>query len=886
MKDRRPRAPGVFPRFSTDDDVDREIRAHLEMRAEELIAEGWEPAEAEAEARRRFGDRAAIADECVRVTRSHQRAVRRGREMGDIVQDIRYAVRSLAKAPAFTLVALVTLGLGIGANTAIFSVVDGVLLRPLPYERPDELVAISEVSRSGGNMTAAWANFRDWRESARSFQAMAAYSAGTTTVVGGAEPAWATVARVSEDFFQVFPVVPVAGRLLQTGDHQEGAAATVVVSESFAREVLGGTEAVGTMLDVFGARAEVVGIVPRGFDFPAGTQVWGAIPQPQGNSRTAHNWRVVGRMRGDVTTEAAAQEVDVLMKRIAAGVVGEEDSDYLAAGARTIPLRERMVGDARRPLYFLLGAAAFVLLVACTNLASTLLARGTVRGQELAVRSSLGAGRGRLVRQLLTESGVLALGGSVVGVAMAAGVLKVLESAGRASVPRLEGVSLSGGVLLFTLATALVTAMAFGLLPALRSTEGDQALALRTGSRGNAGFHGRTWGTLVATEVALALMLLVGSGLLMRSFVAVMSVDGGFDSGDVATTTVALNGVRYPEIQDHARFWDELLPRVEAAPGVAAAGLISSRPVSGGAPDGQLSLDGDPTKLGTGEYVVASAGTFAALDVPLLQGRLFQESDGPDAPHVVVVSRSFAQRYWPDEDPIGRQVSGGGMDNFWNADPPLYGTVVGVVGDVRYRDLTREGETVVYWHYKQRPFRIRYGASLVVESAAGDPNAVAAVMRSTLRTADPDVAVQIRNLDDLVADSVAQRRFLLLVLGGFGAVGLVLAAVGIYGVVSYSVARRTREMGIRLALGAGPASVRGLVLAGALRPVVAGLVLGIGGGLALSRIMASFLYQIPPTDLVTFTVVPALLLVVAVAASWLPARRGTRIHPITAMRAE
>ncbi|GMV05004.1 MAG: hypothetical protein AMXMBFR53_12840 [Gemmatimonadota bacterium] len=880
----RRRPGGIFPRYSPSEDVAREVRAHLEMREEELRAQGWDAAEARAEARRLFGDVEAVERDCVRINESRERAVERGRMMGELWQDVRYAVRALVKAPAFTVVALVTLGLGIGATTAVFSVVNGVLLRPLPFPDPDELVFVGERSQRGGVMSVAWANFRDWRAEAGSFEALAAYGSGTTTVLGGSEPAWATVAYVSEDFWRVFGVTPRAGRLLVGDDHAPGAAAVVVVSPDFALSVLGTDDPVGRSVEAFGTLAQVVGVAPSDFDYPSGVQLWAPIG-PQGDSRTAHNWSVVGRLRDGVSVETASREMDALMVRIAATASADEPSEYLAVGTLTEPLRERIVGDSRRPLLILLGAAALVLLVACTNLASTLLARGTARRNELAVRSALGAGRGRLLRQFLTESVVLSVGGALVGLGVASAVVRLLRRFGSASVPRLEAVALDAPVLAFTLVAAVLTALVFGLLPALRATEGVQAGTLRSG-RGNAGSRSRVWSLLVATEVALALVLLVGSGLLVRSFVAVMAEDAGFDGTDVMTTTVALSGVKYPELRDRAALWDDLLARVEAAPGVAAAGLTTSPPLGRFAPNGQVLLDGDPTKVGDGVYVVASRGTFAALDIPLLRGRLFEAADGPDAPHVVLVSQSFADRYWPGEDPLGHRVSGGGMDDYWDAAPPVFGTVVGVVGDVRYQELTREGEPTVYWHYRQRPYRIRFGATLVAEAIGGDPAPLAPVVRATVRAADPDVAVPLRVLQELVSDSVAQRRFLLLVLAGFGGVALVLAAVGIYGVVSYGVARRTREMGIRLALGAAPASVRSLVLGGALRPVVAGLVAGTIGGLVLTRFMRSLLYEVPPTDPVTFTLVPLLLLGAAVVASWVPARRGTRVDPEGAMRTE
>jgi len=882
-KDRRE----IFRRFPLEEDVDRELRAHLDMCTEELIQAGWDPEKARAEAILRFGDPEKVARECQTISRNHERAMKRGNMLESIVQDVRYAVRSLVKSPGFALVAILTLAVGIGANATVFSIVNGVLLRPLPFDDPEELVWVAERGQSGGSMWVAWPNFRDWREESRSFQALTAYAGATTTVLGGDRPAYAAVAGVSQDFWSVFPVNPVAGRLTVADDHRDGVAPVAVVSADFAQEVLGGDQAVGRMVEVFGVRHEVVGILPADFDYPAGTELWTPVElNPLGESRTAHNFQVVGRLHEGLTPEDAAQELDPLTQRLVASASEEEASEYLAAGVNVISLRDRVVGDIGSPLKLLMGAAAFVLLVACTNLASTLLARGTARKREMAVRSALGASRRRIVRQLLSEAGLLAGLGGLAGLGLAMGILRAIQLTGSASIPRLAGVSTDGPVLFFTLAVTAGTALVFGLFPALRIMKDDQAQTLRSEGRGNEGYRGRTWGVLVATEVALALILLTGSGLLIRSFSAVLSEDGGFDAGDVAVSAVSLSGIKYPELGDHRLFWDGMLQRAQAIPGASAAGLISSLPVSGFAPNGRIALDGDPSKTGDAIYVVASAGAFPALDIPLLQGRLFDQRDGPDAPHAVVVSRSFAEAYWPGEDPIGRQVSGGGMDDFWSADPPVFGTVVGVVGDVRFRDLTRAGQPTVYWNYRQRPFRIQYGANLLVESATGDPALITGGLRQAIRSADSDIAIRLGYLRDTVADSVAQRRFVLLVMGGFAATALLLAALGIYGVVSYAVARRTREMGIRLALGASGGTVRGMVLRESMTPVVMGLGLGVLGAWAMGRIMVGLLYQVEPTDPPTFLGVLLLLFLVASLATWIPSQRGTRVDPMITMRAE
>ncbi len=816
-----------------------------------------------------------------------ERSRGRGNRVESVKQDLRYAARSLMKSPGFTLVAVLTLALGMGANTAIFSLVHGVLLKPLPFDHPEELVWVAERGQSGGANWVTWPNFRDWRAGSRSFQGLTAYQGATTTVLGGEAPAYTSVAVVSQDFWRVFSVSPAEGRLTVEGDHGVGQPPVAVVGEAFAREALGGPAALGRTIEVFGTGYLVVGIVAAGFQFPDATQVWVPLEiEPQGESRTAHNWHVVGRLHSGFQAQDAFLELDPLTRRLVATATGERGSEYLATGVFVTPLQEELVGDTRRPLLLLMGASVFVLLVACTNLASTLLARGTARAREMAVRSALGAGRGRILAQFLSEAWVLSLLGGGAGLALGLLLLEGVRTAGAESIPRLETVGVDGPVLLFTLSLVLLTTLGFGLLPALLTTEDSQARTLRRGGRGNDGYRGRWWGILVATEVALALCLLTGSGLLIRSFSAVVSEDGGFDSEDVVVTPVALSGIRYPEPWDHERFWEEMLARVGAIPGVSAAGVITSLPVSGFVPNGLVELDGDPSLHGNGVYVVASAGAFEALDVPLLQGRLFDERDAPDAPHAVVVSRSFADTYWPGEDPIGHQVSGGGMDPLWSADPPVFGTVVGVVADVRYQTLTQAGRPTVYWSFRQRPFRIGNGASLLVESGSGDPALVAGGVRAAVVEADPDIAVRLTYLRDLVSDSVAERRFLLMVMTGFAAMALLLAALGIYGVVSYAVARRTREMGIRLALGATTGEVRVLVLRGAMVPVVLGLGGGVFGALALSRLLSGLLYEVGPHDPVTFLGTAALLLATAWVAIWIPSRRGTGVDPMVTMRVE
>ena len=877
----------VFRRFSREEDVDRELRAHLELCVEELLADGRTREEALAEAEERFGNKARIAQECKTISRQHAKAVRRGMMIENTIQDLRYAARGLLKNPGFALVAIMTLALGVGANATVFSLVDGVLLEPLPYESPEELVWIAEATEDGGENWPAWPNFRDWREQSRTLQAVSAFYSRNFTVLGGAEPENTLVSEVSQDFWRVFPMAPVAGRLTVPEDHREGVAPVAVLSAAFATRLFGEEDVPGRMVEISGTRYEVVGVVPEPFHYPFDTHVW--IPTELGGvseSRTSHNHRVVGRLHPGFTPQDAFEELDPITRRIVAPAIAAEGLEFMATGAVVRSLRQQLVGNTGSLLYLLLGASGFVLLVACTNLASTLLARGTTRAAEMAVRSAVGASRGRIVRQLLLEAFLLATLGSAAGLILTFGALQAIQATGSVSLPRLGNVNIDGPVLLFTLGATVVTALAFGLFPALRSGEDDQATVLRTEGRGQGGRKGKIWNALVATEVALAMVLLTGSGLLIRSFYTLLAEDGGFDETDVAVAFVAASEIKYPHEGDHVRFWDELLRTAEAIPGVSRAGVAMRVPAGGGVPSGRVHLNGDPAQFGNADYMVASGGAFEALDIELLQGRLFDDRDRPSSPHVVVVTRSFAKQYWPEEDPIGKQVSAGGMDSRWSVEPIPFGTIVGVVSDVRMRNLIRPGQPTVFWNFSQRPGRLMAGGFMVVESATGDPSGIIGGIRNAITTVDPDVPIRIWEMNDIVAGTLASRRFTLYTMGAFASIALFLATLGIYGVVSYAVAKRTREMGVRLALGATGGSVQMMVMRGAMVPVVLGLGVGIASAWGLSRIMIGFLYQVSPTDPATFLGVAGLLLTTAVAACAIPAYRGTRVDPMVTMREE
>jgi len=805
-----------------------------------------------------------------------------------LAQDVKFAARSLRKAPGFLAVAVITLALGIGANTAIFSVVRGVLLEPLPYPQPDRLVQVWELNQRGSTMGVAGQNFRDWRDQVEGLGSVAAYSVGQTTVLGDAEPLRRQVAVVSRGFFDTLGVTPEMGRVPRPDEHVAGAEPVVVVSHRFWQEQLGGRplddRGSGGALprleaDEFSFR--VVGVMPPAFDFPEGTDLW--YPKelyPTNPYRSAHNWRVIGRLAPGVSSPQADTELDGLTARLLDG--SDEDPDYLASGVQVTGLRDELVGPVRKPLWILLGAAGLVLLVACSNLASAFLARGTGRRHEMAVRGSLGAGRGRLLRQLFVESLVIAFAGAAAGVVLALAAIRALVLFGPASLPRLGDVGLDPQVLAFALGLSVATAVLFGLVPALRITR-RATTSLETGSHAS---HDRSWQRswrlLVAAEVALALVLLVGSGLLIQSLWRILRVDLGFEPQSVVAVRFDLPASRYEESASIARFHRELIDTVEGAPGVEAAGVMSVMPLSGDGANGRLGVRGASEPYADAEYRVATVGAFEALEIPLLRGRLFELTDRADTPHVVVVNRAFAERVWPGESPLGQQINSGGMESAWGPDD--WATVVGVVGNVRDRGLDRPIRPTVYFDALQRPDRTASGTLLV--RAAGAPDAAAATVRSAVHRVDPNVPTEVASMERVIWDSVSQRRFSVTLLGGFAALALILSLVGIYGVVAYTVGRRRRELGIRLALGATPARVQGLVLKESMVPVALGLAVGLAGALAVTRVLQSLLFEVQPSDPTTFLAVAATLGVAALTASYAPARASARIDPVETIREE
>jgi predicted permease len=670
-------------------------------------------------------------------------------------------------------------------------------------------------------------------------------------------------------------------------EHVLGAGPAVIVSHGFWRTHLGSAfDLSAQRINVAGFDAQVVGVMPPDFDYPANTDIWYALElQEQSDSRTAHNFTVIGRLGPDRTLAAADAELDAITDAFLdedPGIVAEDwFADYFPRSARVQPLHASVVEGTTRPLWIMLAASILVLLIACVNLASATLARGTAREREYAVRRSLGAGRAVLLRQLCIESLVLALAGGALALALAGAAIRLLPLLAPAGIPRIADVALDVPVVVAALVVSVLTAIVFGLLPGIRTTR--DATALRAGSRGgnDRGRH-RIWKTLVAVEVALALVLLVGSGLLIRSFQTVLGVEPGFRTEGLLMATVDPPESSYPTFSDRGVYYDRLLDALRAMPGVARVGVVNNAPMAG-VSNGLVSVRGGPAPTVTGDYQLVGGDYFEVLDIPLVAGRFFDGRERPDGEHVVIVNRAFAALAWPGEDAVGKQMTGGGMDNYWNQEK--WATVIGVVADVRQEDLTEPANPTYYFAVTQRPFR-SWSMSALIAPAAGSASALGPGVREGVRSVNDQVPVELTTIEARVSGALVPRRFTMLVLGVFSAVALALACVGIWGIVSYAVARRTREIGIRMALGADAGSVRRLLQLDYLRPVLIGTGLGLLAALALTRVLSSLLYETPATDPLTFATVVLVLAGAAWVASFVPARRGTRVSPMETMRSE
>lgn len=837
--------------------------------------------------------------------------------METLWQDIRYGLRMLAKSPGFTATAVFTLALGVGATTAIFSVVYGVLLRPLPYRNPEQIVRLWEQNDTGGHMNFADPNFEDLRAQNHCLQGVAEYYSGFENVTGPSEPSRTITAGVSHDFFQVMGVQPVVGRDFAPEEQRFEAPTAALVSYAYWKQTLGSTADLSEVhLKIGSQSASVVGVLPPGFRFPENADIW--IPREISErypSRTAHNWRVIGRLRDGASLGEARTDLSAIAQRLKQQY--GQDTNMVAVAVE--PLREAMTSDVRPALVLLLGASGFLLLIACANVVNLMLAQATAREKELSIRAALGAQRARVIRQFLTESFLLSSIGGTLGILLAYWGLNGLLALAPPNLPRLNDVSLNLYVLLFSLGTVLLVSMGLGILTAARAISADARSALTEGTRGGVGtISKQRMGRLVAAgQLATALVLLVGAGLLGRSLLRVLSVNSGFRTEKIATMELVLPEV--PGRTQRIEFLTKLLAELHQIPGVEEVGGISDLPLSGGGfSDGtyvlmnpgqisprmrdliQRSVDGnlekdpalleeftkffdeifrDQSHLGQADFAIASDGFFKALGIPLLQGRLFDDRDTTDAPHVALISQSLAKEKWPNEDPIGRTIEFGNMDG----DPRLL-TVIGVVGDVRDRTLEIAPRATIYVNCRQRG-RAAWHFTVVMRTA-NKPDAVFAAARGMLHDLDPNIPPRFSTLSQVYSASLEARRFSLTLVGIFSLAALLLALAGIYGVISYSVAQRTREIGVRMALGATTRQVLTMVLKqGAITGAI-GILVGILGSLALTRWLQSQLFEVSPTDPATFLGVALLLVLVSLAACWIPGRRATRVDPMEALRYE
>jgi predicted permease len=794
-------------------------------------------------------------------------------------QDLKHALQILLRHPRFTAVAVLTLALGIGANTAIFTLVHSVLLRPLPYPEAERVARLWERTDRGPRVAFSRPNFRDLAAMVRGFESVGAYTGGRETVIAGKTASFADAYLVSEGFFKALGVEPSAGRTFAREETTFGGPPAAIVSYDFWRQTLGEASLEQARVEVAGLSCQVVGVLPPGTAYPRDADVW--IPEglfEDTTSRTAHNLNVIGRIRRGVSFEEARAE----LQTIAAGIKAQHGDSSDAVGITTVTLHESLSGGSRPALLMLLAAVALVLLIACANVASTLLARAEERRRELAIRAALGASRRRLVRQLLVESALLALVGGTAGFLAGGWMLRALLSVDPGTLTLGATVGIDARAFAFSMATALGTVLVFGLLPALRASRVDLRDSLVQGGRGvSAGGSSRT--ILIGVEAALATLLLVGASLLIRSLWTVTSIDPGYDPGALVTLETTLPGTRYDSEEKAVAFYGELLQRLHAVPGVRHAGLTSSIPLDDGDAGGSFRLDSVDDRRNVAGYRVVSADYLRALAVPLVKGRFITDEDDASRETVAVVNEAFVRQYLGSGDPIGRRFQYYGMDS--RNDPWL--TIVGVVGDVRHRSLVADARPEAFVSYKQLPKRTRYTVIVAVRLAQADlAERTAPALTDTVRSLGPEVPVEIISMEQRIAASVADRRFTAAVFGAFGAAALLLAAVGIYGVLSHAVARRMHEIGIRLALGAEPRAVVRMVRSSALKPVAVGILIGAIGALAAGQLIASLLYGVQPADPRSFIVAAAALLSVAWLAASIPARRATSVDPNVVLRTE
>ncbi|MEK6301905.1 MAG: ABC transporter permease [Acidobacteriota bacterium] len=804
--------------------------------------------------------------------------------MNELLQDLRYAVRMLLSKPSFTVIAVLALAIGIGANTAIFSVVNAILLRPLPYKNAERISMIwMDNPKLGVDQDwHSYPNYMDFKQQNQSYEDIAAFNDRSFNLTGVGEPVRVVGVHASASLFSVLGVEPALGRAFTEDEEEPGKDLVVVLSNALWQRRFGGDPGiVGQPINMNGVDRNVVGVMPASFAFPEKrTEVWIplALTPQRKQARNAISYKAVGRLKPGVTIQQARADMGVIAKQL------DDQYSQSGYGINLVPLNDQETSKVRPALLVLLGAVAFVLLIASANVANLLLARAAMREKEIAIRLALGAGRSRIVRQLLTESALLALVGGGAGLLLAVVGLRALVALSPADIPRLDQTSIDGKVLAFTLAVSLLTGFIFGLVPALQASKPDLNDSLKDGGRGSTGGirGGRIRSLLVVAEVALSLVLLVGAGLLIRSFMRLQQFDLGFNPDSLLTMRVQLPGTKYRDGKQVANFYQQLLQRLEAVQGVRSVGAISSMFLTDTPNSTNFSIEGRPVPVGAEAIEVpldsVSPSYFRVMGIPLLSGREFDDRDVDGATLVVIINQTFANRFFQGEDPIGKRFVYGqpAPDNPWI-------TIVGVVGDMRRTGFDRPVRPETFLPEAQATDN----ALMIVARTEGDPASFAGALRSEVWAIDKDQSVfNIKTMQETLAEMMSQRRFNMLLLGLFAAVALTLAAVGIYGVISYSVTQRTHEIGIRMALGAGSSDVLKLVVGQGMALVMIGVATGLIAALLLTRLMSALLYGVSATDPLTFAALSLTLTGVALVACFVPARRAMKVDPMIALRYE
>ena len=877
------RLRGLLRKDSVEREMEEEMRFHLRMRAQENVRQGMTEEEAERAALRSFGSWARISEAC--------RDIKGGGGVETLIKDVKFGVRMLRKNFVFTLVAALTLALGIGANTTIFSVVNAVLLRPLPYPNAERIVAIQELNEKGSRVQVTAANFLDWRAQSTSFEHLAAILTRTANLTTGDESKRIDLAMTSVNFFQVFSVQPQLGRFFLPEEEVAGHNPVAVISHGLWQRQFGGDPSlVGKSITLDGQPYTVVGVAPADFQYPDRTELWvppfKEVPtlSPQMDIQRARGFgflSAVGLLKPGVSVKQSHEEMTTITARLRQQYPDTNNKRF----NRVVTLQTHLVGESSTALLLLLGAVALLLLIACANVANLLLARAASRQKEIAVRLALGATRLRLVRQLLIESMMLGIVGGVGGLMLGWWGVDLMRRLLPVDFPRAQGINVDLRVLGFTLLVSLGTGLVFGLAPAFQSTNLDINESLKENARGSAGGvrRNRIRSLLIVSEVALSLMLLIGAGLLFRSFLRLQAVELGFQPQRVLTFRLTPSGPNFREDAQYSAFYRQVAERIKALPGVDSVGVINTLPLVKG-PTTAFRVDGrpllTPDKWPGVNYRSISADYFHAMGGSLLKGRIFNDHDTDSAPLVVLVNQSLVRRDFEGEDPIGKRINTGGTGRDGQ---PIWFEIVGVVADVRSLELNSEPTPEIYTSYLQDPFA---GMSYVVRSQV-EPESMAPAVREAVRQIDKAQPVaDIKEMEQIVNEAAAQPRFNSLLLGVFASIALLLAAAGIYGVMSYAVTQRTHEIGVRLALGAQTRDVLKLIVGQGLKLTLLGLALGLVCAFALTRLMATLLYGVKPTDPWTFMGGALLFIIVALLACYVPARRAAKVDPLIALRYE